>query len=303
MPFTSELPVWAKVGTKPPATMLNTNGWVPGDKPPADWLNWFFNLSYEAIKELQLEALNVDQKGAVNGIASLGADGKVPSTQINLDVSGLVTDEELITVDERITAHISKDGTLLQKGHVQLFSGVTSSSEGLAATPKAVKTAMDRADAAFLQANDQKTKWASVIGSPLSSTDTSSVLQSKTQTIKNTLASNLSAKGQSAIGTETLTSLVNKVPLINTGKNYRTGTVTSNASGTIIITGVPFKPKMVRWYVNSTRFGYAYDGDSPALTNSGGTSASTTATITNDGFSVSAGAINTSGIVWEVWGE
>lgn len=48
----------------------------------------------------------------------------------------------------------------------------------------------------FTNANNLKSDWASVVGADLLPTDTSTVLKSKTQNIKNTFASNLNAKGQ-----------------------------------------------------------------------------------------------------------
>ncbi len=69
----------------------------------------------------------------------------------------------------------------------------------------------------FQFANDGKTKWSTVVGSPLVSGDTFTQMESKTQTIKTDLAANLSLKGISANGAETLTSLVSKVGTVPTG--------------------------------------------------------------------------------------
>jgi hypothetical protein len=68
----------------------------------------------------------------------------------------------------------------------------------------------------FTNANNGKQNWVDVVGSPLVNTDTFSTLKSKTQTIKDGLATNLVAKGVSATGTETLTALKDKVANINT---------------------------------------------------------------------------------------
>jgi hypothetical protein len=68
----------------------------------------------------------------------------------------------------------------------------------------------------FLNANNLKTDWAGVIGSPLVATDTSAQLKSKTQTLKDTMATSLTAKGQSSVGTEGLSALVNKINSIST---------------------------------------------------------------------------------------
>ncbi|UQD52298.1 hypothetical protein C0971_09960 [Bacillus methanolicus] len=52
MPFQSKLPEWNKQGAEPPQT-IKDNGWEAGQKPPADYFNWFFNTVYLALKELQ----------------------------------------------------------------------------------------------------------------------------------------------------------------------------------------------------------------------------------------------------------
>lgn len=49
-----------------------------------------------------------------------------------------------------------KNASLTEKGHVQLSSATDSTSESFAATPKAVKEAMDKANDAFTSANDGK---------------------------------------------------------------------------------------------------------------------------------------------------
>jgi hypothetical protein len=69
----------------------------------------------------------------------------------------------------------------------------------------------------FQFADDGKTSWVEVVGSPLETTETFNQLKTKTQTIKNTIAANLVTKGVTAEGTETLTSLANKIDTIVTG--------------------------------------------------------------------------------------
>ncbi|MFJ8529630.1 hypothetical protein [Bacillus sp. NPDC094106] len=63
----------------------------------------------------------------------------------------------------------------------------------------------------FISANDLKANWASVIGSPLSASDKSAQLKSKTQNIKNSFAQKLVAKDVSASGNDPLQTLVNKI--------------------------------------------------------------------------------------------
>ena len=107
-------------------------------------------------------------------------------------------------------------------------------------------------------ANDIKSKWSSVVGSPLVSSDTSDTLQSKTQTIKNTLATNLMNKGQSASGAETLTSLINKVAGISTGKKFATGTgyAEGPAQTFVLLTAINQTGTISRRYAQASGLGF-----------------------------------------------
>jgi hypothetical protein len=59
------------------------------------------------------------------------------------------TDEQNLNAETAArVAHTAEDATITQKGHVQLSSATNSVSETTAATPKAVKAAMDKASAA-----------------------------------------------------------------------------------------------------------------------------------------------------------
>jgi hypothetical protein len=59
MPFTKQLPEWNALGTEPPQSKKDA-GWLPNDKPPADWWNWFQHLTFEALQELQQNALEAE---------------------------------------------------------------------------------------------------------------------------------------------------------------------------------------------------------------------------------------------------
>ncbi|MFB8733917.1 hypothetical protein ACEQPO_08165 [Bacillus sp. SL00103] len=58
MALQKELPQWENAGQKPPQSKIS-EGFKPLDHPPADWFNWFFNGTYEALKELQDEAKTI----------------------------------------------------------------------------------------------------------------------------------------------------------------------------------------------------------------------------------------------------
>jgi hypothetical protein len=97
----------------------------------------------------------------------------------------------------------------------------------------------------FQFANNGKTDIATVIGSPATIGDTFATLKTHIQNIKNTLTTNLSAKGQSSVGTEALAALVAKVANISTGKKWASGNATSPFTTTMAITGLTFTPSIV----------------------------------------------------------
>lgn len=78
-------------------------------------------------------------------------------------------------VDTAVSGATIPDASLTTKGKVQLSSATDSTSEALAATPKAVKAAYDRADQAFTQASNGKSAVAAAItgmGQAASGSDT-----------------------------------------------------------------------------------------------------------------------------------
>lgn len=209
----------------------------------------------DIVRDMNALAEAVDAAAGTNGgLATLDPDGKVPSSQLS------------------ISAPV--DATTSVKGIVMLEDSTTSTSVTKAATPKSVKDAKDglstqigilsglnttaksnlvaAVNELFQFANDGKAKWSNVVGSPLASSDTFTQMQTKTQTIKDTLATNLTAKGQSSTGTETLTALVNKVSSVETGKKvaYGNGFLpyaqgATSASGSLSGLGLGFTPNLV----------------------------------------------------------
>jgi len=81
MPFNEQLPEWNATGVEPPLSK-KTNGWQPGEKPPADWWNWLLNRIFKVVKELQQKSEDTSKKGQANGYASLDVTGKVPAGQL-----------------------------------------------------------------------------------------------------------------------------------------------------------------------------------------------------------------------------
>jgi hypothetical protein len=144
MPFNKTLPTWNALGTKPPQNKIDT-GWNPDEKPPADWFNWIWNTTYEALKEMQENALHSDRLAVALGIATLGADGKIPTSQIPalgfipaseknvpngiapLDANGLVPSNKLPQPLKGSSAFNSTTGVIINHtiGHTNYYPTIT----------------------------------------------------------------------------------------------------------------------------------------------------------------------------------
>lgn len=94
----------------------------------------------------------------------------------------------------------------------------------------------------FTFANNGKSDIASVVGSPATGAETFAQLKAHIQDDKSTLATNLTAKGQTSTGAETLAALVAKVANVSTGKKSATGTAPMNA---VNVTGLSFRPSII----------------------------------------------------------
>lgn len=160
MPFNEELPEWKKDNPdERPAQSKLDAGFVPMEKPPASMWNWFANRTYRALKQLFENAIHKEEKGVPNGVAKLGADGKLAPGQENtvtikdasLIEKGIVmlsnllngTSEAKAATEKALGTHVGTGATTAQAGHVQLSNSTTGTSETKAATEKAVKDAKD----------------------------------------------------------------------------------------------------------------------------------------------------------------
>ncbi|BDR86144.1 phage tail protein [Clostridium tetani] len=152
----------------------------------------------------------------------------------------------------------------------------------------------------FTFADNGKKDWVDIVGSPLLNADSFSTLKSKTQTLKNTFASNLKDKKINASGTESLDNLINKIKNINVGKKWASGT-TLNSSSLCTISNLDFKPSTIIWCINYYESSRTYMNYISVLINntisfnalesdSWSTKMSTNTTIStsSDGFSVNA---------------
>lgn len=89
--FTKPLPEWKSKGTEPPTDLKNT-GWKAAQRPPAAYFDWFFNRTYEALKELQEGATQRVTIGDLLALKTLSKDTIVAAinevkTQLEKDLS------------------------------------------------------------------------------------------------------------------------------------------------------------------------------------------------------------------------
>jgi len=111
------------------------------------------------------------------------------------------------------------------------------------------KTVTGAINELFTNANNLKSDWAGVVGSPLLNTDTSAQLKTKTQTLKTTMASNLTAKGKSSVGTEDLTSLIDKIGQIVTETSLIVGSTSTLVQKTSTVTTSSTSPTKLKEYL------------------------------------------------------
>ncbi|MCP1176189.1 hypothetical protein NKS28_01430 [Bacillus sp. 1663tsa1] len=76
--YTKSLPEWKNKGIEPPQGLKDT-GWKVAQKPPAPYFDWFFNRTYEALKELQEGSTHKTTVGDLLTLKTLSKDTIVAS--------------------------------------------------------------------------------------------------------------------------------------------------------------------------------------------------------------------------------
>ncbi|WP_252234038.1 tail fiber protein [Clostridium sp. ZS1] len=154
-----------------------------------------------------------------------------------IDIELKKVDSSLKEIANQVDNIKIADGTTTQKGIVKLNTAINSTSTTEATTPSATKQAYDKgvealnkANEAFTSASNGKSVVAGKVGN-VSGNNTFNEIANRIQTDKNTAATNLSNKGVSASGNETLASLVGKIANIS---------ITQKISGTIPMTDIDF---------------------------------------------------------------
>lgn len=78
MAFQKPLPEWKQPGIRPPESKIK-EGYQVLDKPPAAWMNWQMNTTYEALQELQEKAAEKEDVSEALGEAKAYTDEKISS--------------------------------------------------------------------------------------------------------------------------------------------------------------------------------------------------------------------------------
>lgn len=162
--------------------------------------------------------IETSKAGAANGVATLGADGKVPATQLSISAP--------------------PDASTTQKGVVQLSNATDSTSEISAATSKAVKDAKDglatqigtltslntaAKTSLVVATNEVNTKVGTL--SSLNTTAKTNLVAAVNELFtsasdgKTQIASAITGKGVAASGSDTFPTLASKIGQITTGIN------------------------------------------------------------------------------------
>ncbi|MBD8498362.1 pyocin knob domain-containing protein [Paenibacillus arenosi] len=82
MAYEKQLPEWKAKGIKPPQSKLD-EGWKVQDKPPAAWLNWQMNSTYEVLQELQQKSAEKTDVTIAEKRAKEYVDQKVAGIDLN----------------------------------------------------------------------------------------------------------------------------------------------------------------------------------------------------------------------------
>ncbi|WP_212934961.1 hypothetical protein [Bacillus hominis] len=89
--FTKQLPEWKSKGIEPPQG-IKDSGWKVAQRPPASYFDWFFNRTYEALKELQDGVASKTTLGDLLTLKTISKDTIVAAineikTQLDTDLS------------------------------------------------------------------------------------------------------------------------------------------------------------------------------------------------------------------------
>ncbi|MBD8046743.1 phage tail protein [Clostridium faecium] len=156
---------------------------------------------------------------------------KIPVTKVNNKLGDVTLKAEDIkanndkTIEENLLEVTSQMADITKQVEGIEVTAEKTTLDSSKFVSKNVKAGMEEL---FTFADNGKKNISTVIGSPLTTSDTFDNMKSKIQTLKNTFASNLTAKEQSSSGSESLENLINKVKNINPQKKWAEGNFKEN---------------------------------------------------------------------------
>lgn len=131
MAFQKPLPEWKQPGIRPPESKIK-EGYQVLDKPPAAWMNWQMNTTYEALEELQDKAAEKEDVSQALGEAKAYTDEKTKNLEAPVKSVNSKTGDVVLTA-----ADITGDnGDFSVPGNIT--SGKQVSATGGFVTPKDV---------------------------------------------------------------------------------------------------------------------------------------------------------------------
>jgi hypothetical protein len=174
MPFNEKLPNWQNEGTEPPESK-KAAGFLPGEKPPADWFNWLFARLSKVVAEIRLKAaMKEDIDNHKNASTLDHPDGSVKTSKVADKAitqakiadkavgAGQIADAAISdtilgnrTATDSVTPSLNGSLTALLSSIFTLIKGITGKSNALTApaiTLEAAKSSIDELKAAQTEA-------------------------------------------------------------------------------------------------------------------------------------------------------
>lgn len=103
MAFNEKLPEWLEEGIEPPESKRKA-GWQINDKPPAAWLNWFFNRVYKVMQEIRSK---FDTHTGDNTIHVTAAERASWSNKVDKVTGKQLSTEDYLTAEKTKLAGIA----------------------------------------------------------------------------------------------------------------------------------------------------------------------------------------------------
>jgi hypothetical protein len=150
MPFEKTLPEWNAAGVEPPQSLKDA-GWEAEQKPPADYFNWYFNLVYNALKELQEQ-----------GYTQSEIDDFVSSLRNDLDNVDITADSILTKIKTVDGAGSGLDADLLDGKHASDFAASGHTHNNATQTNAGFMSSTDKAKVDGIESGAQKNSVLSV---------------------------------------------------------------------------------------------------------------------------------------------